>query len=279
LFKATGRISREMKSNKQREPLSPETIRRRLGESLFSKNMLFREAVNSTNVLAKELALTGAPDGTIVLAEEQTAGKGRRGRRWISPGYKDILCSLLLRPALPVKQVFVLTMILAVAVIEGIRAKTSLNVMIKWPNDLYIDHNKLGGILTEFSQKDGLVEYVILGLGLNVNGMPEEEEGLLNPATSVLKETGGVVSRNDLIVETLIRFDGYYRDVLAGRIEDLYKKWNGLSVVLGEEVHIESQGGEVEGTALRIDQEGAMIIRRMDGREQRILSGDVSLRF
>jgi BirA family biotin operon repressor/biotin-[acetyl-CoA-carboxylase] ligase len=268
-----------MKSNKHRDPLSPETIISRLGESLFSKSMVFRERVNSTNVLAKELALTGAPDGTIVLAEEQTAGKGRMGRRWLSAGYKDILCSLLLRPSLPVNQVFVLTMILAIAVIDGIRAKTGLHVMIKWPNDLYIDRKKLGGILTEFYQKHGLVDHVILGLGLNVNWIPEEEGGLLNPATSILKETGGMVSRNDLIVEILIRFDGYYRDMLTGRIEDLYKKWNELSLVLGEEVHIEYQREEVKGTALRIDQEGAMIIRRTDGREQRILSGEVSLRF
>lgn len=268
-----------MKSNEHRDPLSPETIISRLGDSLFSKNMVFRETVKSTNVLAKELALTGAPDGTIVLAEEQTAGKGRMGRRWISPGYKDILCSLLLRPSLPVNQVFVLTMILAVAVIDGIRAKSNLNVMIKWPNDLYIDRNKLGGILTEFSQKHGLLEYVILGLGLNVNSMPEEEQGLPNPAASILKETGGMVSRNELVTEILTRFDGYYRDVLTGRIEYLNERWNALSLVLGQEVYIESQGEEVEGTALRIDQEGAMIIRRIDGREQRILSGDVSLRF
>jgi len=268
-----------MKSNKHRDPLSPETIISRLGDSLFSKNMVFRETVNSTNVLAKELALTGAPDGTIVLAEEQTAGKGRMGRSWLSPGYKDILCSLLLRPALPVNQVFVLTMILAVAVIDGIRARTSLHMMIKWPNDLYIDRKKLGGILTEFSQKHGLVEHVILGLGLNVNWMPEEEEGLLNPATSILKETGRVVSRNELVAEILTRFDEYYRDVLTGRIEYVYERWNALSLVLGQEVYIQSQGEEVEGTALRIDQEGAMIIRRTDGREQRILSGDVSLRF
>jgi BirA family biotin operon repressor/biotin-[acetyl-CoA-carboxylase] ligase len=268
-----------MKTKKNKDVLSPETIRSRLGESLFSKNMVFRERVNSTNVLAKELALTGAPEGTIVLAEEQTAGKGRMGRRWLSPGYKDILCSLLLRPSLPVNQAFVLTMILAIAVIDGIRAKTNLQVMIKWPNDLYIDRNKLGGILTEFSQKHGLLEYVILGLGLNVNWMPEEEQGLLNPATSILKETGGIVSRNDLIVEILTRFNGYYRDVLTGRLEDLYRKWNDLCLVLGEEVHIKSQGEEVEGTALRIDQEGAMIVRRIDGREQRILSGEVSLRF
>jgi len=268
-----------MKTDRDADQLSPEVIIGKLGDSLFSKNIIFRERLDSTNILAKELALKGAPEGTVVLAEEQKAGKGRMNRRWLSQGYKNLLVSILLRPALPVNQVFVMTMILAVAVIDGIRAKNRLNVMVKWPNDLYVDNKKLGGILTEFSQRDGLIEHVILGLGLNVNWAPGEKDGLLYTPTSIFTETGRKVSRNELLAEVLMRFEIYYKDAMSGKVENLYEKWNSLSLVLGKEVDIQSQGENITGTALRIDHYGALVIMRPDGREEKILSGDVSLRF
>jgi BirA family biotin operon repressor/biotin-[acetyl-CoA-carboxylase] ligase len=259
--------------------LDPEAIRKRLGESIFSNNIIFYERIESTNTHAKELASDGAPEGTIVLAEEQTSGRGRMGRHWLSHGYKNLLFSIILRPSLSLDSIFILTIVLSIAVIDSIEKLHGLNVMIKWPNDLYIGMKKAGGILSEFAVRDKGIEYVILGLGLNVNWRPEEKEGILYPATSIFAESGRKISRNDLLVEILKQFEVSYRKMISGAIGDLYERWNEYSLIMGKDVEIESKGEKVQGTAVRIDHQGALIIKRSDGAEHRILSGDVSLRF
>jgi BirA family biotin operon repressor/biotin-[acetyl-CoA-carboxylase] ligase len=259
--------------------LNPETIKDILGDSIFSKNIIIHEKIESTNNLAKELAKRGEIEGTVILAEEQTAGRGRMDRKWLSPPFENLLFSIILRPFLPVKNVFVLTMIMSVAVIDEIRASVGLNPMIKWPNDIYMDNRKLGGILTEFSVKAERPEYVIMGLGLNVNWRPEKGEDILFPSTSIRKETGKRTDRNRLLTGFLKRFEGYYNEIISGRMDSLHKRWNDLSLVTGKEVVVESQDGKIKGTALGIDRRGALILRISNGYEQRILSGDVSLTF
>jgi BirA family biotin operon repressor/biotin-[acetyl-CoA-carboxylase] ligase len=170
-------------------------------------------------------------------------------------------------------------MVLSIAVLEEIDAENRLDVKIKWPNDLCINHKKLAGVLTEFSVRDKRLEYVILGLGLNVNWMPEEGDGLIYPATSILAESGRIASRNDLISGMLKRFEGHYQKALSGRLEDLFIRWNELSEVIGKDVEVISQDGIVTGKALRIDRQGALILKDDQGEEKRILSGDVSLRM
>ena len=135
------------------ERLDPEKIKKMLGKGLFSENIVFYERIPSTNLIAKELALGGAPDRTVVLTEEQTAGRGRKERPWLSPGHRNLLVSILLRPDLSADKVFVLTMVLAIAVIDGIKKTAGIDAMIKWPNDIYIGNKKVGGILTEFSMR------------------------------------------------------------------------------------------------------------------------------
>ncbi|MBW1886884.1 MAG: biotin--[acetyl-CoA-carboxylase] ligase, partial [Deltaproteobacteria bacterium] len=142
-------------------------IRKRLNRSLFATNIIFHRSINSTNILAKELATKGSPEGTLVLTEKQTRGMGRMGRQWLSPGYVNLLFSILLYPNIKPDQIFVLTMTLALATIEAVKEMSGLTPLIKWPNDLYVDRKKLAGILAEFSISRGRIEYVILGLGLN----------------------------------------------------------------------------------------------------------------
>jgi len=259
--------------------LQEEMILESLGESLFAANLVFHRSLNSTNILAKELALKGAPEGTVVLTEEQSAGRGRMDRRWLSPGYMNLLFSILLRPPLPVDQVFILTMILALASINGVREISGIEPMIKWPNDLYVGQRKLGGILTEFNVQGRDVEYVILGLGLNVNWNPGDQEGLHYPATNILAESGIRTPRNGLLVVILRSLERYYEDVLTGRIEDLYQRWNELSLIMGKEVEIETDKEKLTGQAVQIDRKGALVIIDSHGREQKILSGDVSLKL
>ncbi len=269
----------------KREQLPPEKdgldinlLQKTLSRSIFGRNIIFHETLSSTNSQAKALGDQGAPEGTLVLAEQQTAGRGRMGRSWLSRKNENLLVSLLLRPPIDPDQVFVLTMVLALAVIEGVRDVSALRPLIKWPNDLYLGGKKLAGILTEFSVKGKKIDYVILGLGLNVNWGPEDDGSILFPATSILAETGTRVSRSHLLFEILKRFEVYYRKALCGDIEEFYERWNKRSMVLGTQVEIKSDDGSLFGTASQIDRNGALIILDEQGQKQRILCGDVSLR-
>ncbi len=259
------------------DSLDPQTIINKLGSSLFAQNLVFHRSLDSTNTLAKELAAQGAPEGTLVLAEEQREGRGRMGRRWVSPGHVNLLFSLLLRPQIHKDQVFVTTMILALATIEAIKSRTGLTSTIKWPNDIFAAGKKLGGILTEFSLRQEDIDYVVLGLGLNVNWSPHQTEGVSHLATSILAETGSRISRNNLLVAILRIFEIYYGEVLSGQIDDFYRTWNEASMIIGRNVEILSPIEKTHGRALRIDRSGALIIEDDAGKEQRIIIGEVSV--
>jgi BirA family biotin operon repressor/biotin-[acetyl-CoA-carboxylase] ligase len=261
------------------ERLIPAGIENGLGKSLFAGHIVYLETVDSTNRLAKDLASAGAAEGTIVIAEEQTAGRGRRSRSWLSQGRANLTFSILLRPGVVVDKVFSLTMILGLATAEAVQKRTKLSCMIKWPNDLYAGGKKIAGILTEFAARERGVEWVVLGLGLNVNWYPTEGKTLSRLATSIQAEIGERVSRNELLVEILKQFEAYYNDVLSGRTESVYERWNDFSLILGKQVVIESDRMKITGKALRIDQDGALIIEDGEGKEQKIIHGDVSLRL
>jgi BirA family transcriptional regulator, biotin operon repressor / biotin---[acetyl-CoA-carboxylase] ligase len=261
------------------EQLDRETLIKGLGKSIFSQNLIIYQKINSTNVVAKDMATKGAPEGTIVIAEEQTAGKGRLDRRWLSNSHKNLLFTILLRPSWGADNIFLLTMMLAISAIDETKNIAGVDILIKWPNDLYVGKKKLAGVLTEFSMKEGIAEYVVLGLGINVNWMPGAHDGLLYPATSILAETGKAVSRSDLLMGLLKRFDIAYAKALSGKTDDVYERWNKLSMVIGQEVEIISQDEIIKGKAIAIDRTGALILKNNLGEEVKMLSGDVSLRF
>lgn len=266
--------------NGKEEALNLDRIKAGLISSLFGVNIVYVSALGSTNDLAKDLALGGAPEGTVVLTEEQTAGKGRRGRSWLAPSKTNLLFSILLRPALSLNRVFSLTMALALAALEAVEGETGVPCRIKWPNDLYAGARKLGGILTEFAGKEKQVDWVVLGLGLNVNWCPEQGKETPWPAaTSILSETRERFPRDGLLVQILRRFESHLVRLLSGAGEDLYRKWNQCSMVLGKEVVIESEGSRMTGKATRIDENGALILEDGEGRRHVITHGDVSLRW
>jgi BirA family biotin operon repressor/biotin-[acetyl-CoA-carboxylase] ligase len=165
------------------------------------------------------------------------------------------------------------------AALEAVKGATGLKPLIKWPNDLYVKRRKLAGILTEISLRQGGVEYVVLGLGLNVNWSPKEAEDIRTPATDIFAETGLKVSRNDLLIRILKSFEVYYQRVLSGDIRDFYRRWNEVSMLMGREVEIESGKETLSGRVLRIDYNGALIIEDDEGKERSIISGDVSVKF
>jgi BirA family biotin operon repressor/biotin-[acetyl-CoA-carboxylase] ligase len=254
-----------------------DALRESLRSSMFGGNVIVRDALSSTNTLARELGLQGAPEGTLVIAEEQTAGRGRMGRQWLSPKYANLLFSVLLRPVLPADRVFVLTMVFGLAGAEGIAALSGVDPTIKWPNDLYVGRKKIGGILTEFSAGAGNVGQVVLGLGLNVNWNPRPEGCRGYPSTSICAESGRSFSREDLLVEILTRLEAYYGAALSGETAVMKERWNMRSMLLGRWVAVDTGRQTLRGKARGIDDTGALILEEADGKAHQVLNGDVSL--
>jgi BirA family biotin operon repressor/biotin-[acetyl-CoA-carboxylase] ligase len=261
----------------ERKPLRLEIIRSRLGGSSFARNIVYYDTIDSTNAVAKTLAINGAPDGTVVLAEQQSQGRGRMGRNWLSEGYVNILLSVLIRPRVPAEDAFSLTMAFALAAAYGAESVCNQRVMIKWPNDIYFSGKKLGGILTEVSVSGGSVDYMILGLGLNVNWKPADDVPVLYETTSLLEGSGAWVDREELLIEILKRFDSYYQQGLLADIDGIYEAWNRRSMLFDRIVEIETGDTMIKGRAIRIDRKGALIVLDDSGMEQRILNGDVSV--
>jgi BirA family transcriptional regulator, biotin operon repressor / biotin---[acetyl-CoA-carboxylase] ligase len=261
------------------EPLNKDVIIKALKGTIFSQNLILYQTIDSTNTVTKNLAMKDAPEGTVIITEEQTAGKGRLDRKWFSQSNKNLLFTILLRPPWGVENAFLLTMTLAISAIDEIKNLAGLDVLIKWPNDLYVGKKKLAGMLTEFSMKDHMVDYIIIGLGINVNWTPGEQDGLLYPATSILAETGRTTPRNELLAGILNRFDANYKKALSGETDFLHQRWNEVSLITGKEVDIISPEETIKGTAISIDKSGALILRNNLGKEVIVLSGDVSLRF
>jgi BirA family transcriptional regulator, biotin operon repressor / biotin---[acetyl-CoA-carboxylase] ligase len=261
----------------ERNPLQPENIRSRLGDSPFGGNIVYYDNIGSTNAVAKTLAVSGAPDGTVVLAEQQGQGRGRMGRSWFSEGYVNVLLSVLIRPRVPTEDAFSLTMAFALAAAYAAESVCNQRVMIKWPNDIYLSGKKLGGILTEVSVSGGSVDYMILGLGLNVNWKPADDVPVLYETTSLLEGSGAWVDRQELLIEILKRFDSYYQQGLLADIDGIYEAWNRQSMLFDRIVEVETGHNMIKGRAIRIDRKGALIVLDDRGREQRILNGDVSV--
>ncbi|BCV24314.1 biotin--[acetyl-CoA-carboxylase] ligase [Gelria sp. Kuro-4] len=258
------------------DKLLPAEVRHGLKTARLGQAVHHFETITSTNDVAKDLAERGAPEGTLVVAEEQKSGRGRRGRAWSSPPRVGIWASLLLRPAFLPSQAPLLTLTAAVAGAEAIRRVTGLTAGIKWPNDLLIGGRKVAGILMELSAEQDVVLYVILGIGINVN-TPSFPGELAALATSLYQERGESVSRRELLQAFLERFEFWY-DRLPGEAEALRSRWRELSVTLGRRVTVTAPTFTVSGLARNIDREGALLLETETGDLVRILSGDVSLR-
>jgi len=239
-----------------------------------------RETVGSTNELAKQLARAGAPEGQLVLADEQTAGKGRLGRVWSTPKGSSLAMSLVLRPDLPPYHAPRITLAAAVAVCEAVRAVTGLPVGIKWPNDLQVNSRKLCGILTEMEAEIDRVAFVVLGIGLNVHLTREEMDPAFRESATSLAMEGVAVRRAVLVRAILAQFEPVYADLVTGHFPRILDRWRAFSVTLGASVRTLDVSGEVrvEGVAEGVDEEGALLVRDDSGRSHRVLSGELSLR-
>lgn len=257
------------------ESLLPEEIRAGLKTSLFGRQIVYCRELSSTQDAAKVLAVQGAAEGTAVIAETQVAGRGRIGRVWASPP-GGIYLSLILRPEIKPADALCLLLVAGVAVALAIEQLTGLKPRLKWPNDIIIAGRKAGGILAEMNAEIDRLNYIVIGIGVNVNteSFPDEIKGL---ATSLRIAGGEEVSRLKLVREILWQLELFYRIFQESGFETIRERWKGLSNTLGSWVSIMSGGQQQEGAALDIDHDGALIIKQADGIFTRVIAGELIL--
>jgi len=256
--------------------LTPDMLKQRLKGSLFGKRIFHFFKTDSTNRVALELGHAGEPEGAVVLAEEQTAGRGRAGRSWHSERAAGIYVTLLLRPKLAPVQAPLLTMMAGLSAHTAVEAVTGLMVDLKWPNDLLIHGKKAGGILTEMHAEPNQVRFVIVGIGLNVNQekLPSE---LANTATSLRAETGKAQSRMELLVWLLREFESDYNRFLKDGVASLVARFESASsYARGKRVRVTTGTESYSGTTAGLSPEGLLTVEREDGRTATVISGDVT---
>jgi len=256
--------------------LSASSIQSALDTKIVGRVVHYFAATGSTNAVLKARAERGAPEGTVVITDLQTAGKGRLGRRWLAPAGSSLLMSILFRPPLAPPQLARLTMLCSLGVLDGVRSTTGLTLQLKWPNDLLVGDKKVAGILTESSLAGDQVEFAIVGIGLNVNFDPASVEGIPETATSLSNALGQHVPRLPLLVSILSAIDARYHRLRAGELP--HAEWASHLVTLGQVVQVTTPQGIEVGVAEGVDADGALLLRRDDGRLIQIVAGDVSLR-
>lgn len=258
--------------------MTAEEIVSRLKTTWMGQPCLYLEQVDSTNNYAKKIAEEGASSGTLVVAREQTAGRGRRGRSWTASEDVNVMMTLLLRPKIRPEHASRLTLLMAMAVVNGIREVTGLDARIKWPNDVVVDGKKVCGILTEMNTEIDYINYVVIGAGINVNQQTFPEE-LQETATSLSKALGRKVFRSELTAAVLEALEGFYEVFLRTQdLTELYKAYNAVCVNCGQQVRVLEPGNAYTGTAEGINPKGELLVRRDDGKLVEIYAGEVSVR-
>jgi len=251
--------------------LSKEELESTIHTKWAGENVVFFEETVSTNNEIRSLAEQGAPHGTLAVAEKQLGGKGRRGRVWTSPAGVGIWMSMLLRPQIDPLAASMLTLVMALAAKKGIEISTGLKSEIKWPNDLVLNKKKICGILTEMSTELMEIQYVIPGIGINVN-QKDFPDDIKATATSLYIESGKIQKRSEIIAAIMEAFEGYYDTFIKTQdMSGLIEEYNANLVNLGNEVCVLDPAGE-------INKEGALLVRLADGTLKEIISGEVSVR-
>ena len=249
-----------------------------LKTKLLGKEYHYFETIPSSNNEAKKLAFAGAPEGTVVVAEEQGAGKGRLERGWFSPKGKGIWFSVILRPPFLPQEAPKCTLMAAVAIVRAAR-KFGAEVGIKWPNDILADGRKLVGILTEMNAEMERINYVVIGTGVNVNLWPEDyPDDVRDIANSLAMVTGKPLPRAELFAEILQAMEELYLSACENGFVAVLDEWRKYSVTLGQEVNVISVNETFSGVAKDIDADGALLVETPEGEVRKVLAGDVSIR-
>ncbi len=255
-------------------------FRARLSAERFGRQFHYLHRTGSTNDVAAELARQGAPEGTVVVTDEQTSGRGRLGRAWLSPRGTALPFSVLLRSPLPAAAAFRSVMLASVSAVEAVYQVTGVQVALKWPNDLIWRDRKLAGVLSELSLTGEQVDYAVVGIGLNVNLEPGDLSGLAVPAVSLREITRTIVSRGALLAACMNSMEARYPLLLRPSVgEDLlWREWRSLLGTLGQQVTIKDGDDSRNGLAVDAMADGTLILQGDDGSRRPVRVGDVSLR-
>lgn len=259
--------------------LTSDEIKPYLYTKYLGHEIIHFDTLDSTNNKAKEIASKVGSNGTVITSEEQVAGKGRLGRQWVSPKYKGIWMSFILKPDMEPIQVPKITHIAAAAVVTALN-KFNINAFIKWPNDIIVKGKKICGILTEMSGEINCTDYVIIGIGINANletlDIPMD---IIHKASSLLIESGRFIERKILAAEVINSFEQLYEKFLnSGSIEDSIEICRKSSILLGKEIRIINRQLEETAKAIDISNDGELIAEFADGTKRTIISGEVSIR-
>ena len=258
------------------DPLDVDVLKRLLATRTLGRNLRVVARTDSTNDIAKQLARDGAPDGTVVLADQQLRGRGRRGRTFASPAGVGIYMSLLLRPTVKLSDLPQLTLLAGVAAAAAIEETGSLPVELKWPNDIMIGKKKAGGILTESVIQAGLSPAAIVGIGINVNTVLEQFPAeLRDHVTSLALAAGSFVPRLRVAAAVLGHFEPLYDLFQQKGLAPVLPRWLHYGRVAGKPVRCTTEGGVEDGVALGLDEDGALLVRSRDNPRLRVVSGEV----
>ncbi len=277
-YRILGISRRGYKLEQEPSTLSMNVVAELTRDSALGHSFRHYDEIESTNVEAKALALGGAPEGTVVVAECQSAGRGRLGRRWTSPTGKGLLFSVILRPHLAMSDAHLLTLVTATAAAEAIEARGDVVVSIKWPNDLFIGDKKVGGILMEVAGEQDEVDWVVVGIGVNVNTeFVELPVPLRRTATSLKMAGGQLVDRSNLLATMLLTLESHYTRAVTEGFAGTLATFRARDYLLKRSVSVETREGPVVGTAAGVDDRGALLVELPERRVCRFHSGDVTL--
>lgn len=256
--------------------LTPSEVKPDLKTKWMGKRIHHFLEIDSTNLKAYRLAMEGAEEGEVVVAESQSQGRGRLGRKWFSPPYLNLYLSVILRPRIPPHQASVMTLLAAVATAEAIQSSSGLIPSIKWPNDILLGEKKVAGLLNEIHSEADRIHFIILGIGVNLNMeakmFPEE---IRQKATSLRIERGEPIPRKEFFQILLQRLEGWYSIFFKEGPSAILNAWRGWASLQGKLVKVTSFGHMLVGKAVDIDSDGALILETEDGKQKRILAGDV----
>lgn len=256
--------------------LLPAEVSNALGTRHIGRQVIYFAQTDSTNLRAHELGKSGAPEGTVVLADSQTAGKGRLGRRWSSPAGVNLYASVLVRPPVAPRHASQLTFLSAAAVARTVAETASLPVSVKWPNDVLVAGRKIAGLLNELDAETERIHYLVLGIGVNLNMTADQfPEDLRYPATSMLLATGRSVSRIDFTRCLLRHLDDLYELYLTQGFVPVLEAWMSYFDLIGRAVEVDYHDRRVVGTVAGLDDDGALLLVLGDGSRERVLAGDV----